>query len=57
MLIDSSMKKIKRIVASAIIFIAFPVHLHIVKIRETKNVKNITKRRKMSFLLNRCLNI
>ena len=30
---------------------AFFIHLHIFKKRETKNVKNNTRRRRMSFLL------
>ena len=47
----------KNIFASSQFIIAFFIQLHIVKIRETKNVKNMTKRRKMSFLLNNCLNI
>ena len=48
---------IKSIVASAKINFFLFLHLHIVIIGETKNVKNITKRRKLSFLLNMCLNI
>ena len=34
------MKLIKSIVASAKVFLTFFIHLHIVKIREIKNVKN-----------------
>ena len=48
---------IRSIVASAKVIISFFLHLHIVKIREIRNVKNITTRRKMSFLLKICLNI
>ena len=51
------MKMIKRIVASAKVIIAFFIHLHIVKIRETRQVTKIIERRRMSFLLNKCLNI
>ena len=45
------MKMTKSNVASAKVINEFFIHLHIVIIREIKNVKNITKRRKMSFLL------
>ena len=51
------MTLIKSIVTSAKTIIAFFIHMHILKIKETKNMKNITKRRKMSFFLNKCLNI
>ena len=51
------MKMIKINVANAKVIIAFFIHLRIVKVREIRNVKNITKRRKMSFLLISCLNI
>ena len=51
------MKTIKNLVAGAIFIIAFFILLHFVIIMEIETVKNITKRRKMSFLLNRCLNI
>ena len=33
------------------------IHLHIVKVGGTRKVTKITKRRKMFFLLNKCLNI
>ena len=51
------MKVVKSNVPNAKIFIAFFIHLHFVRIRDIKNVKNIIKRGKISFLLNRCLNI
>ena len=40
------MKMIKSIVASVKVIITVFIHLQIVRIRETRNVKNITKRRK-----------
>ena len=49
------MKMIKSIVASAKIIIVFFKHLHFVKIRETKNVRKITERKKMSLFLKKCL--
>ena len=42
---------IKSIVASAKVNIAFFIHLHIVKTRDSRNVKNITKRKKNVFLI------
>ena len=45
------MNKIKRIVARANVTIAFFTHLHIVMIRDDKNVRKIMKSRKMSVLL------
>ena len=45
------MKMINTIVAKAKVIIAFFIHLHIVKIREIRNVENFTKRRKVSFLV------
>ena len=50
------MKMINSIVANAKIVFAIFIHLHFAKIRDNKNVKNIARRRKMSFLLNRCVN-
>ena len=47
---------IKSTVASAKVILVFFIHLHTVKIRETKNVRKITKRGKMSLLLNKCRN-
>ena len=52
----SSMKLIESISASEKVIIAF-IHLHTVKIRDTRKLTNITKRRKMSLLLIKCLNI
>ena len=40
------MKRIKRIVAKANVIIAFFIHLHIVNIRDDKNVIKITNSRK-----------
>ena len=57
LIIYSSMKTIKSLAASAIFIIAIFILLHFVIIMEIETVKNITKRIKMSFLLNRCLNI
>ena len=51
------MKMIKSFVASDKVNIAFLKSLQIVKIRDSRKVTKITKRRKMSFLLNKCLNI
>ena len=51
------MKINKNIVASAKVFIAFFIHLRILKIKDVKNVRKITKRRKTSFSLNRRRNI
>ena len=45
------MDKIKRIVARANVTIAFFTHLHIVMIRDDKNVRKIMKIRKISVLL------
>ena len=47
----SLMKKIKRIVAKANVTIAFFTHLHIVRIRDDKNVMKITNSKKISVLL------
>ena len=38
-------------VANAKVIIAFFMHLHIVIIRDVKNLKNITKKRKMYFFV------
>ena len=43
------MKMIKRIFANAKVIIAFFIHLHIVTTQDIKNMKNISKRRKISF--------
>ena len=51
------MKMIRSIVANAKVIIAFLIHKHAVRIREIRNGKNITKKRKVSFLLKICLNI
>ena len=40
------MKRIKRIVAKANVIIAFLIHLHIVNIRDDKNVMKITNSKK-----------
>ena len=48
---------IRSIVANAKIRFAYFIHLHIVKIREIRNVKTVTKRRKRSFFLKSCLDI
>ena len=40
------MKRIKRIVAKANVIIAFFIHLHIVNIRDDKNVVKITNNKK-----------
>ena len=45
------MKKIKRIVAKTNVTIAFFTHLHIVIIRDDKNVMKITNSKKISVLL------
>ena len=45
------MKRIKRIVAIANAIIAFFIHLHIVNIRDDKNVIKITNSKKISVLL------
>ena len=45
------MNIIKRIVANANVTIAFFIHLHIVMIRDDKNVRKIMNRRKISVLL------
>ena len=45
------MKRIKRIVAKVNVIIAFFIHLHIVKIRDDKNVRKITNSKKISVLL------
>ena len=50
------MELIRSIVASAKVIIAFSITLHVVRIREIRKVKNITKRRKLPFLLNSFLN-
>ena len=41
------MKRIKRIVAKANVIIAFFIHLHIVNIRDDKNVIKITNSKKI----------
>ena len=51
------MKRNKGIVANANVIIAFFIHLHIVRISDVKNVRNITKSRKTSVLPNRIRNI
>ena len=45
------MKRIKRIVAKANVIIALFTHLHIVSIRDDKNVMKITNSKKISVLL------
>ena len=50
------MKIIKSVFANAKFNIRFSMHLHIFIIREIKKVNIITEERKMSILLNRCLN-
>ena len=45
------MNKIKRIVAKANVTIAFFTHLHIVMIRDDKNVSKIMNSKKISVLL------
>ena len=45
------MKRIKRIVAKANVVIAFFMYLHIVNIRDDKNVIKITNSKKISVLL------
>ena len=45
------MKRIKRIIAKANVTIAFSIHLHIVIIRDNKNVMKITNSKKVSILL------
>ena len=50
----SSMKRIKSVVANAKVMIVFFKHLHIVIMRDVRNVRNIIKTRKTSVLLNRC---
>ena len=45
------MKKIKRIIAKANVTIAFFTPLHIVMIRDDKNVMKITNSKKISVLL------
>ena len=45
------MKRTKRIVVKANVIIAFFIHLHIVKIRDDKNVMKITNSKKISVLL------
>ena len=47
----SSKKRIRRIVARANVMIAFFIHLHIVKMRDDRNVMKITNSRKISVLL------
>ena len=39
------------------ISLTFFIHLHINRIQKIRKVENFTMRRKMSFLLNSCLNI
>ena len=46
------MKRNKRIVAKANVTIAIFIHLHIVIIRDDKNVMKITNSKKISVLLN-----
>ena len=46
------MELIRSIVASSKVINAFYIPLHIVRFREVRNAKNITKRRKMPFFLN-----
>ena len=45
------MKRIKRIVSKANVIIAFFTHLHIVNIRDDKNMMKITNSKKISVLL------
>ena len=45
------MKRMKKIVAKVIVTIAFFTHLHIVSIRDDKNMMKITKSKKISVLL------
>ena len=44
-------KSIKRIVAKKNVTVAFFIHLHIVIIRDIKNVRKIMNKRKISFRL------
>ena len=46
---------VKSIVANSKVIFAIFIHLHNVKIMDNRNVKTIIKRRKMSFVLNSCL--
>ena len=41
------MKRIKRIVASAKVTIAFIIHVHVVMMREIKNVRKIMNKRNL----------
>ena len=50
------MKRIKRIVAKANVIIAFFIHLHIVNIRDDKNVIKITNSKKISVSSKNCSN-
>ena len=51
------MKRIKKIVAKANVMIAFFIHLHIVIMRDVKNVRKIMNSRKISVLLKMVRNI
>ena len=51
------MKMVKRIIASAKVIIAFIYTFTYCQSWGTRKVTKITKRRKMFFLLNKCLNI
>ena len=51
------MKRIKRMVAKANVMTAFFIHLHIVMIRDVKNVRKIMNSRKISVLLKMVRNI
>ena len=50
-----SIKMVKSIVPNSKVIFAIFIHLHNVKIMDNRNVKTIIKRRKMSFVLNSCL--
>ena len=51
------MKRIKRMVAKVNVMIAFFIHLHIVIMRDVKNVKKIMNIRKKSVLLKMVRNL
>ena len=55
--IISSIKSIKRLVARAKVTIVFLIHLHIVMMREIKNVRKIMNKRKISVRMKKvCIN-
>ena len=51
------MQMIKRTVDNAKLFTAFLMHLQVVGIRKTKNVRKITEKRSLYFLLHKCLSL